>query len=156
MMGKIKRANPSDVYLAADSASRTHSEKRDCAVIALTVVSGHSYDEVREALKKAGRKDNHGTFLYQVEKAAELLGFKLEMLPYKWQREMIQTYPGGHKNAQHLTTHHPRRFAKQWKDVEPLLFHVDGHFAGFREGAIHDWSVNSAKRVINLYRLVKN
>ncbi len=154
-MPKIKRVGASEVYAAADSAGKVHGEKRDCAVIALSVASGCSYEKTHAALKAAGRQDKHGTFVWQVEKAAELLGFKLERLPFKWQRDMVQSYPGIHKKCQSITTHHPRRFSKQWADVEPLLFHVSGHFAGFRDGQIHDWSVNSAKRVIDLYRLIK-
>jgi hypothetical protein len=68
---------------------------------------------------------------------------------------MIARYPGVHKNLKSVTTHHPRRFKKVWADVEPLLFDCNQHVAAFKDGTIHDWSINAAKRVRGVYRIVR-
>lgn len=156
-MAKISKTQLTNVYAAASKASKKAKENNDCAVVSLSVASGKTYDEAHSALAAAGRENGKATFLAQMETAAEKLGLKLERLPQSFIDGIIAQYPGIHKTLKHITTHHPVRFPKVWAEVvEPLIFHVDKHFAGYREGAIHDWSVNSAKRVIDLYRLVPN
>lgn len=154
-MAKISKTQPTQVYTAASKLSKKLKEKNDCSVIALSVVTGKSYDECHAALAAAGRKNGTGAHLTEIEAAAKALGFRLERLPQSFLDGIVAQYPGIHKTLKHITTHHPVRFSKVWSEVsEPLLFNVNRHIAGFREGAIHDWTVNAAKRVTDLFRVV--
>lgn len=152
-MPKIKRHPPSKLWHEHERERLAASEKNDCSVKALSVVTGLPYSQCKAALDEAGRKPKDGAYHWQMEKAAELLGYRMVPLPHTWMRDMIASYPGAHKNLRHVTTHHPRRFRKQWRDVEPLIVHTSHHYASFKDGQIHDWTINKAIRVISLFRL---
>lgn len=152
-MPRIKKREPSKLYLDHQERAQATGDKNDCAVKALAVVTGLPYEQVQRALEQAGRSKKDGTFQWQMEQAAGLLGYRMVRLPDSWHKAMIASYPGAHKGLNSLTTHHPRRFKSRWKDVEPLLIHTSRHYAAFRDGEVHDWTVNHACRIKTLYRL---
>jgi hypothetical protein len=129
-------------------------ERADCMVKALAILTGLPYSTVLEALNEQGRKPRRGTHWHTTHRALRTLGFKLEPLPTDAMQAIIDRYPGVHSKCKNITTHHPRRFAKVWKDIEPLLFDMRHHVAAFKDGELHDHTVNNARRVIGLYRVV--
>lgn len=154
-MPKIKNIPASSEYVAAVTNTQEHRERNDCMVKALTILTGLPYATVHAALTAAGRKQGEGTYWDTTFAAVDALGFKLEALPYKELREIIQTYPGAHKGLQNITTRHPVRFAKQWANMDALMFDCRSHVAAFKDGQLHDWSRNRAMQVKRLLRLVK-
>lgn len=152
-MPRIKRRPLSPAFFDHEQARIATGDRNDCGVKALSVITGLPYEQCQKALDEAGRKRKGGTFQWQMEQAAGLLGFKLVQLPEEWHKAMIASYPGAHKGLQSLTTHHPRRFKNSWKAVEPLLIHTSRHYAAFRDGQVHDWTANNACRIKNLWRL---
>ena len=138
-MARISKSNPTATQSKLDTVCKEMGERNDCAVTALAAITGKTYKQAHKALKGAGREDRKGTFQYQMEAAAESLGFRLVRVSQDFINGIIAQYPGVHKTLQHITTHHPVRFAKVWAEVkEPLLFHVSRHYAGYAKGALHD------------------
>jgi hypothetical protein len=115
-------------------------ETNDCTVKALVVLTGKSYAEVHAALKAEGRKNRQGASYYQMQMACRRLGFNMVKRDWRWDHDIIATYPGAHKNLKSVTTHHPVRFAKQWAGQPNMLLGTHGHVAAFKDGRIHDRS----------------
>ncbi len=154
-MPRKKHAHWSKEYSALRSTSNVVGEKGDCAVQALSLLTGVPYEQMNQALIEGGRKPRRGTPWIAMKFALAKFGFKMEPVE-NFSAQMIATYPGVHKNLGNVTTHHPRRFKKQWKDVEPLLLDMTAHVAAFKDGTIHDWSINNSKRVHGAYRIISD
>lgn len=130
----------------------------DCAVVAVAVVTGVDYDTAFKALEAAGRVENKPTPRELTKKAIEALGFKINELSYLQRQEVIANYPGVHKGLKNLTSHHPVRFGKVWKDMgltNCLLFSM-GHVAALKDGEVQDWSKGRALRVIGVWVIEKD
>ena len=150
-MARIKRVGFTQTFEQLSAAQRAVGDQNDCTVKAMVVLTGKPYAEVHAAFAAAGRKTGRGASFEVQKAAAAKLGFRLVRQPYKMINEIISQYPGAHSRLQSITTHHPRRFAKVWAKQPPMMFHVSGHVAAFKDGVLHDWSVNSARRVIDLW-----
>lgn len=154
-MATIRRQPISKTFQELSAVAEIHSEKNDCTVKALAILTGCSYSAVHTALESAGRKRGKGASFLIQEGACEMLGFKLVKMTCYDRLQIIQEYPGAHKNLQSITTHHPRRFPRVWANKPPMMFHVRGHVAAFKEGTVHDWTVNKAMRVLDIYTVEK-
>jgi hypothetical protein len=152
-MPRIKKIEHTPAYSNLRQVTSAHNERGDCAVKALSLLTGVPYDQMLRALNAAGRKPRSGTPWVAMERALGEFGFKLEKLE-GWSERMIATYPGVHKNLQSVTTHHPRRFKKAWAGTENLLLDCSRHVAAFVNGQVHDHTVNNSMRVRNVYRIV--
>ena len=154
-MPALKKTAVSPIYLAArgSEARQALNEQRDCAVIAITVVTGCSYSEAHAVLAAQGRRSGRGTFTVQTIKALEAMGYTVRRWTSKEVADMLQSYPK--KGIAGITTHHPRRFPKQWAGKPPLLFSQNNHISGFRDGELHDWAVNRSKQVLAVYEVTK-
>lgn len=149
-MAKMHFTSLSQDYTALSSERSAMGENNDCAVVAVSIVCNVPYSVAHAALKKAGRKDRHGTFPYQTYAAIESLGKKLRAVN---PREIIDTYPGVHKNLKHVTTHHPRRFSKSFSQGKVYLFSVRRHILAVKGDTVHDWSINKSKQVLLIFEV---
>lgn len=119
-------------------SSSKFREKNDCAVIALAIASGKSYDEAHKVMKKHGRNDRRGTSIYSIWQAA------LEVNP---DAKFIGKYtkPCGAKyTARTITEALP-------KGNYIVIFR--GHAAAMVDGVIEDWSHSRCMRVNELIKL---
>src|SRR5688572_11021759 len=132
-------AEYSQAHTVARTAFREHN---DCAVIAVSIACGVTYETAHAALKAAGRQDRKGTYAHQTVKAIESLGFRVRTWDRKELRSMIDSYPGIHATHKNITTHHPRRFAKAWEGSGNLLLRTQRHILACKDGTVHDWSIN--------------
>lgn len=135
------------------SAAAATGERADCAVVAVAAACEVSYDEAHAALAAQGRKPRHGTYYQQTHNAIKALGFTLVRIPPE---HFIQQYPKAHQVLRSVTTHHPDRFARVWRDGHTYLVHVARHVLTVRNGVNMDWSRGRAKRAIAIYRIVRN
>jgi len=142
----------SEVFASLKVHSLNVGEKKDCSVVAVSVVCGVSYDIVHATLSKLGRKDGHGVSTYAICEACRQLGFKVTRVA---QQEFIQRYPSSHQILKSVTTHHPERFKAAFANEVPLLMFVNRHVSAFREGKLHDWAVGRALRCESIYRVTK-
>lgn len=153
-MPKIKRIANSVAFTSLHEVSRTLGEKNDCTVKAFVLVSGASYSEAHQAMARQGRKFGQGMYGAEGGMRAELkaLGFEMTWVP---SLAFIHKYPGVHKRLHSVTTHHPARFNKAWKDGRNYLIFTRGHVAAVVNGETHDWSNDRACRATSIYRITK-
>ena len=126
-------------------------EANDCTVKAIALACGVEYEEAHTALKTFGRKHGCGTSISIMKKTARMLGFEMKYID---QDLFIQQYPGCHKNLKSVTTHHPERFNKVWKDGHNYILSCTSHVAAVIDGENCDWTKGRAKRCI-VYRVEK-
>lgn len=152
-MARIKRTESSSELKVLGEDSRALNENKDCTVKALALVCNISYKDAHATMKRLGRKDGRGIPMRRVLKEALAAhGFKSRLVP---SYDMIKQYPGCHKNLQSVTTHHPARFPKVWKDGRNYLFFVARHVAAVIDGRTHDWTEGRAKRCEDIYEITK-
>lgn len=141
-----------DAYGAIRSAEH-QSETNDCTVIAAVKACGVDYATAHAALKKQGRVEGKGTSRSQLNRAIEALGFKIE---HRSAMTFISRYPGCHSIAlRNVTTHHPHRFNKVWKDGRTYLIYTRNHVAAVIDGLNTDWCRAKAHRVEAIYEITK-
>jgi len=126
------------------------SEHRDCAVRAVAVVTGVSYAEAHAALTAAGRAPRRGTYTPTIRSALAALGFEAELQNLQ---RIIDSYPGAHAQLRNVTTHHPERFSKVWRDGRAYLLFTNEHVAGCVDGHVHDWTRGRACRVTMVWEV---
>lgn len=126
-------------------------ESNDCGVKAVALTTDSEYATVHAAMQAAGRKPRRGTWLPQIQEVIRDLGFRMvEMNP----RDIIDAFPGQHKNLKSLTTHHPERFAKQWPDGRyMMLVSGGGHIVAIVDGYTMDWTERRPMRCKRLWKV---
>jgi hypothetical protein len=112
-MARIKKTAKSEKYFDMIKKSDNLSEANDCTVKAIALACDVSYEAAHTALKTFGRKHGRGTSISIMEKACRMLGFKMV---YVDRDHFIKQYPKAHQILKSITTHHPERFNKIWKD----------------------------------------
>ncbi len=151
-MPRIQPNSMSELYQKVELSSAINREGRDCAVRAVAILCGVDYKIVRDEMERIGRKKGHGTRMWITHTALNHFGFATVRVPHL---EFIQKYPGYKPHWKGITTHHPTRFSKVWKDGHNYLFVTSRHVAAVIDGRTHDWSDNRALRVLSVYRIVK-
>ena len=125
----------SEIYQGLRNEARQIGENNDCGVKALAVVTGLPYAVCHAALEKQGRVKGKGTYNFQIAKASQELGFKLIKIdcPYRGLRSLGRNLP----------------------QKGNFFIWVTRHYAGVRDGVIHDWSDGKCLRVIAVYQVIK-
>lgn len=150
-MPAIYKTTTTELYQEIRAASEASGETNGCAVVALAILCETTYAKAHDALAKHGRKVKNGTYIAQYRAASADLGFTM----VRFDPERIRKhYPKPHQTLKSVgTTHHPRRFPEAWKDAPPLLLSMRKHIAAFREGKVHDWTINNTKRITEMYEM---
>jgi len=130
------------------------NETSDCAIKAIAITTGTPYKEVHARAAALGRKNGEGTHWHIITRIIHDLGHELKTTK---PADFINQYPGVHKNLKSVTTHHPARFNKVWRDGKMYIFNCRGghHVAAVVNGELHDWTVGTASRCIGIYEVVK-
>jgi cellobiose phosphorylase len=144
--------NPKFVALREESAS--WGESNDCAVVAVAAATNTPYGVVRTMMLNRGRRSRHGTPIHIIESVIHALGYRIERVNAE---HFIDQYPGAHKNAKHVTSHHPQRYNRVWADGQNYLMYVSGfrHVLAVCDGQNVDWTVGRAFRAAMITRIVK-
>jgi hypothetical protein len=121
-------------------------------VVAIAAATGTDYAQVRDLLAAAGRKARHGTYRAATYAVLDKLGF--DRIPVE-QSMMIGQYPKAHQILKSVTSHHPRRFNKIWRDGNTYLFFFSAHVAAVVDGTLVDWSLNRALQCTEIYKIVR-
>lgn len=148
-MANVKKADYTEAYCALMEGKQAYKEAQDCTVIALSVVTGISYEEAHAVMASFGRKP--GKAARGVDNAVRSQGFDLKRVDIK---SIIAKYPLPHRKVlKNFTTHHPRRFPGCIDKSKVYLAHTRGHVLGIKDGVVHDWSINKSLRVYALYEV---
>jgi hypothetical protein len=146
---RIKRVPTPERFAALSQDGRALGEKNDCCVVTLAAAGDIPYEQAHAMLKKRGRRNGRGANGRDVLAALRELGFAVERVPV---REMIDRYPGVHRNLKNVTTHHPRRFPAAWRGKSYVMM-VRAHILAVVDGEVQDWTVNRAKQAQELYEV---
>jgi hypothetical protein len=150
-MAKIKYQPRTPEYEELCRNASELGETNDCSVRAVALVTGQPYAIVHELFIEEGRKPRHGTKMYITTAVLDFLGFNLVTVN---RRDMIRQYPGIHKTLKHITSHHPARFNKVWKNGKKYLMRTNSHILAVIDGVNHDWTAGRAFRCTTLYEVV--
>jgi hypothetical protein len=124
-----------NIYQELVGESSKLGEKNDCGVKSLSVITGVDYLECHKVLEGLGRKKGGSTKLSSMFLALNKFGFKaIEVKsPYGGMRSLGRNLP-------------PKG---------SFLIFATNHFAGARDGKIHDWSEGRCLRVKRFYQIQK-
>lgn len=176
-MARIKTTETSAKFNELKSEARQVGENNDCVPKALAIAFDISYEEARAACEHARTTKRGGkrggtltsTIAGIVHALAKTHNRKIvhaaapgnsnyfEPDPSKVDarvaeyRKIIDSYPGAGPGLKSITTHHARRYPKVWAQLPPAIMLVARHAVGFRDGEVHDWSVNKALRVQDIF-----
>lgn len=151
-MARIMKVAFTEKFDNLTKAQLSVRENDDCGVKAIAVVCDVSYAEAHIAMAKQGREKGKATSMAAIHEAIRSLGFKVERV---WPDEFISKYPKAHQILKSVTTHHPRRFNKVWKDGNNYLMYTDGHVSAIADGTMHDHAINKALRATHVYKVSK-
>lgn len=124
-----------NIYRELSQNSRQMGETNDCGVLALAVITGAPYEHCHSILKSFGRKNRKGTFHSQMWRAFDVLGFEV--------KKISCPFPG------------MRSFERNMPKEGAFLIHSTRHYAGVKDGQVHDWSQGSCKRIVGVYQIFK-
>lgn len=121
-------------------ASKNMKENNDCAVKAVSLATGASYQKVHRLMKKHGRKDRCATPKFITRRVIKELGFV--MVPIGDRHPMQKA-----KTIASLTPRIPSRGA--------FLVSTRGHILALRGGKVLDWTDGRRHRIKNIFRVSK-
>ena len=150
-MPKIKQTEMSENYKELNRTSAAYRETNDCGVLSIAIACNVSYKDAHEALAKAGRKNRQGVYVNQITAAIRSLGFKTRNCD---PREFISQYPANHKNLKSVTSHHPARFNKVWKNGKSYVMCSRSHALAIADGRTHDWSEGRSLRARFIFEII--
>lgn len=139
-----------EMYLESEAAG----ERNDCAVKAVALLTDTPWTKVRDYMNAAGRKPRRGTPWPVIMSAIRHFGYEPVLVA---SFEFIRRYrPNASVHSMlHVTTHHPDRFNRVWKDGCRYLLDTRTHVAAVIDGVNHDWTKGRAKRVRAIFKIVK-
>ena len=140
-------------YLDLANNTALVGERGDCAVKAIAAIAKVPYATAHAALAAQGRKNRSGTYQHQTHGALKALGYRVTEVGGI---EFLRQYPSPHCFVlRGITSHHPDRFARVWRDGKSYLMHTTSHVLACVNGEVIDWSRNKALRVRWIYRVEK-
>lgn len=145
-------AGTSTEWASVKAAGLDIGEKDDCVVVALALAARIPYEEAHALCKNAGREDGKAMNDQKWIKLFKTM-MKLKGVPLQ---DFISQYPKPHCDVlKGVTTHHPNRFNKIWKNGKRYLFLTKDHLAYVEDGAVMDWSRKNAMRVKKVFEVTE-
>jgi len=142
------------LYHELRTASNGRNEKNDCAVLAVSVACKVSYEIAHKALEAFGREPGMGTSYTKIRRAIGVLGKRITVHNCK---DFIARYPQAHRILKSVTTHHPARFNKVWRDGKAYILCLKAnHVAAVLNGELHDWSAGRALQAFAIWEIHDN
>lgn len=122
-------------YAYLRSVGNAMGETRDCAVIALAVVTGEGYPKIHEMLRKAGRRARCGTQWNHSRLVLKQLNLQAQEITHFYEGASI------------------RSIAPQLPDRGNFLIRTHKHLAAVKDGVIQDWSEEKKLYVQGIYKV---
>lgn len=133
-------------------ASNAIGEHNDCSVKAVAILTDTPYEIVHQRMAIAGRKSRRGTPM-------GITGGVITSLGYRWletdPQTFINQYPKSHQILKGVTSHHPERFNKVWKNGKRYLLFNNSHALAVVNGETIDWSQGRALRIKYIWEIIK-
>lgn len=140
-------------YSTISASTKRNNEDNDCSVKALALLTGLEYEQALTVLTMVGREPKKGVSTIQIIEALESCDLVLENVS---SHHFINRYPTAHRNAlKSVTTHHPERFNKVWKDGNNYLVFTKDHVLAVKDGLNCDHTAGKALRVLSIYKVTQ-
>ncbi len=110
-------------------------EAKDCAVRALSIVSGETYRSVHEVFARAGRRPRKGAPAWMTWDVLYKMGLERNLVTHKFQAKTVVTL------ARELPS-------KGW-----FLIQVRNHILAAIDGKIIDWTADRRHRILAVYEV---
>jgi len=140
----------SEEFKEKSKAAEALNETDDCAVKAMSLVTGKSYEHCHARLNAFGRNNGQGTFIPHLKAGLEKEGFAITQVE---PHEFVKKYPRPHNKLGWVTSRHMKRFHSVWRDGHPYLLFFPGHVAAVTNGVNHDWSAQKTMKVSYIWRV---
>lgn len=125
------------LYNSINAAGQAIGERKDCGVIALSILADIPYHKAHALLEAQGRKPGRSTHWAWFEAALKEAGFKTT--EKKW---------GFHRSTKTIEREKSLAGGK-W------FIWTRSHYAAMVDGTLHDWSTTKALRVIGALKVEK-
>ena len=119
----------------AKVGQRYYNDSGYCAVLATAVVCDLSFGKALSFSKKVGRQHRKGSSLHMIKVMMALNNKTMEQLPSDVHGKTLETVGG---NA---------------PSTGRYLYLVRGHVAAVRDGVLEDWSTDSGRRVLAVWKI---
>jgi len=119
---------------ARDDASKLR-DRNCCALIAVTVITGKSYEDVFDMFAARGRRRGHGTQTWTTHAVLRDCGFTLERM----------------KRLPKTVNQCEQKLSK----TKVFLIHTSCHVLAMRAGEVHDHSRGSKRIPKDIYRVIR-
>ena len=139
------------VYSSVRVGLMAAMETNDCAVIAVALAAGVSYDVAHRTLSKFGRENRKPTMFYQTNAALKELNVRLQCVTDEVQDRIPAR---SDRSRRRLTTYTAERFPGVFREGERYLALTSGHILYIEDGKVRDWSNNRSLRIIDLWRIL--
>lgn len=145
---------PSSLYNSIAKDSIAHSETNDCAVKAVSIVTGKPYDQVHAIFENLGRKKGEGSNLYQIKESVNYFGFSYEYVRLEKLQELRKSYHN--YNVKRLTLKQSLMFPENWKEHfhGKYLLYTRCHVTACVDGVIHDHMYGLQAEIICAWKIV--
>lgn len=141
-------------YTNLRKSGNSVDETNDCSVIAVAAVCNKSYMAAHKALSDQGRKHRKGATLRQILDTVDNFGFFAQRVDSRYFLDQCGTGSRG-RVRKNVTTKHPKRFPKVWKDGHTYLMSVRGHVLAIVNGEVVDWTATKSFRAQGIWRIIK-
>lgn len=131
-------------------------ESSDCAVKAVAIACGVTYDMAHATCAEKGRKPGGGMRWYAMKSAMRSLGFGVVSLDPEALDLILADIARQHKYVTAcLTTRQMDMFPEIFRNHLPGRYIIDTsqHVSAFTEGQLHDWAAASSKRIKGIYEV---
>ena len=132
-------ANKSDAQFTYEDLlvfSKAYNERNDCAVIATTVVTGHTYSKIHEMFRQNGRRNRCGAYNTILFKVLANLGYRIH--------DVTLSYPG----------RTIRSVVPQLPKLGRYIVHSSAHVSGIVDGVVHDHAHDRGFFVHNVWQII--
>ncbi len=133
-------------YKSLNAQAKAMQDKNCCGVIAVAVALNSDYKTAYGMCAKVGRKHKSGMYTYEILHALKLAGKTVTKLDK--QSILFEVNRPNYKVK--TLTNNNFKMSETYQNGTYLVFNCD-HVAAVKNGVTHDWSVNKAKKVINVY-----
>lgn len=162
-----------EIFNRVKKESAALGENNDCAVKAVTIATGFSYEKIHAMMKAHGRKDRKGTLNYITRAVLNELGYNVNVInmpmnvhsaittgcdmreSVRFAKERMRKYPKNYV-VKNFTVKQLNKFKAAWSDLKNVLILIDGHIFSYKDGQVHDWTQNQKRRILQVWILEKN
>ena len=124
-------------YAKAKSIAVEAFETNDCSVKAVAIACNVAYRVAHKAMKNQGRRNRQGSYVPNIHRAIESLGFKVERIEFSAKTvTSLESDPAVQKGH--------------------FVAYISRHILAVKDGVVEDWSQGSRRRLESVYRVTPN